>query len=154
MKKLSILVALGLFFAITPHASAELPGDVGTQACGETQLAAQSAVSSGGPYKNHGKLVSTAAHVVSPAEKSGQITAECSSCIINQFARKIPIADQETCGPDRVPCRGARDGKMRFLSVVMAYSQAIPRHKRVARPVWIIWSAPSGYSLMLNVNTM
>ena len=147
MKRLSTLAAMGLLFAITSQASAQLPGDVGTLECGDIQSDAQTAVSSGGPYKNHGKLVSTAAQVVSPAEEGGQITAECSSCIMNQFARKIPIKDQEACGPDLCKCRVARDGAMWFVPVVVAHSQPLPLHKRVARPVWQIQIAPSGHSL-------
>jgi hypothetical protein len=66
--------------------------------CLAVQLAAQAAVAGGGPYRNHGQLVSTAAHVVSPAEEAGEITEECASCIMNQFARRIPIAEQTSCG--------------------------------------------------------
>jgi hypothetical protein len=107
MKRLSTLAALGFLFALTSPATAGVPGDVGTQACGDVQSDAQDAVSSGGPYKNHGQLVSTAAKVVDPAKTSGEITAECASCIMNQFARKIPIKDQKTCGPDLCAAPGA-----------------------------------------------
>ena len=100
MNRLSILAVIGLLFALTSPAAATTPGDVGTLECRAVQLEAQEAVSSGGPYKNNGQLVKTAAAVVSPAEESGEITAACSSCIMNQFGRKVPIEDQETCGPD------------------------------------------------------
>ena len=100
MERLSILAAMGLLFVITSQAAAGLPGDVGTPECREVQLDAQSAVSSGGPYKNPGQLVSTAAKVVSAAVAAKEIAAECSSCIMNQFARSIAIKDQEACGPD------------------------------------------------------
>jgi hypothetical protein len=66
-------------------------------ACEEAQQAAQDAVDSGGPYRNHGKLVKTAAKAASPFLKSGAITEECDSCIVNQFARNIPIGEQEVC---------------------------------------------------------
>jgi hypothetical protein len=65
--------------------------------CEEAQIAAQDAVESGGPYRNHGKLVKTAAKAASPFLKSGAITEECDSCIVNQFARNIPIYEQEVC---------------------------------------------------------
>ncbi len=100
MKRLLTLATMGLLFAVTSHASAQLSGDVGTLECGDIQHDAQTAVSTGGPYKNHGQLMKTVTRVVSPAEESGQITEECSSCIVSQFARKIPINAQKTCGPD------------------------------------------------------
>ena len=59
---------------------------------------AQEAEIDGMPHKNHGKMVSTAAKLVSIYEEEEEITDECASCIINQFARRIPILEQETCG--------------------------------------------------------
>ncbi len=100
MKRVSLLAAMGLFFALTVPASAQETGDVGSPVCGEIQQDAQTAVSTGGPYKNHGQLMKTVTRVVSPAEESGQITEECSSCIVNQFARNVPINTQKTCGSD------------------------------------------------------
>jgi hypothetical protein len=52
MKKLSTLAVTGLLCALTSHASAQLPGDVGNLACREVQLDAQSAVS-----KRHSQCV-------------------------------------------------------------------------------------------------
>lgn len=91
-------------------------GGVGSPACLRVQRAAQAAVLAGLPYSNHGKLVSTAAHVVSAAENAGEIDEECASCIMNQFARSIPIEDQVPCGEGRAvsdlrgPEQGACDG--------------------------------------------
>jgi hypothetical protein len=85
-------------FVMAPQAWAQAPGDVGSAQCREVQLAAQAAVASGGPYANHGALVRTAAKVVSQAEEAGTITEACSSCIMNQFARSIPIEQQTPCG--------------------------------------------------------
>ena len=76
------------------------PGDVGSRECRSVQLAAQAAVASGGPYRNHGQLVRTAAHVVDAAVTAGAITEECASCIVSQFARRIPIEDQTPCGEE------------------------------------------------------
>jgi len=73
-------------------------GYFGDQACREVQLDAQAAVAAGGPYKNHGRLVSTAANVVSPAEEAGYIDEDCASCIMHQFARGDD--PQLPCGPD------------------------------------------------------
>jgi hypothetical protein len=61
------------------------------------QSDAQDAAQKGGPYKNHGQMVKTAAHVVSRAVNSGEISEECASCIVSQFGRGIAIADQKAC---------------------------------------------------------
>jgi len=82
-----------------PSGDCFIPGqDVGSPLCAQVQADAQDAVVSGGPYKNHGQMVRTAAHVVSDYEEAGMITEECSSCIVSQFARRIPIEEQEPCG--------------------------------------------------------
>jgi hypothetical protein len=73
-------------------------GDVGSAECRAVQLDAQAAVASGGPYKNKGQLVKTAAKVVGAAEEAGEITDACADCIMDQFARGIAIAAQEPCG--------------------------------------------------------
>lgn len=99
---LSLVMVGGAFLVMVPQGWAQVPGDVGSEECREVQLEAQTAVVNGGPYKNHGKLVSTAAHVVSAAEDAGEITEECASCIMHQFARRIPIEQQTPCGPE--PC--------------------------------------------------
>jgi hypothetical protein len=72
--------------------------DVGSQFCGQVQADAQDAVESGGDYRNHGQMVKTAANAVDPYTGTGAISEECSSCIVNQFARRIPIEEQEACG--------------------------------------------------------
>jgi len=91
------MVVLGLSTVLLAQAA---PGDVGSPECRVVQKDAQTAVDSGGPYNNLGKLVSTAAKVVSPNVADLTITEECSSCIMNQFARRIPIGEQVACGPD------------------------------------------------------
>ncbi len=49
-------------------------------------------------YRNHGKYVSPVARATSRALKRGEITPECQGCIVRQFARSIPIAEQTACG--------------------------------------------------------
>jgi len=99
-------VSMGLVFALivtvvtTGFLTAQAPGDVGSPECRAVQLETQAAVDAGGPYKNHGQMVRTAANTQDPYLEAGDITEECSSCIMNQFARKIAIADQTACGPD------------------------------------------------------
>jgi hypothetical protein len=72
--------------------------------CRTAQLAAQDAVKNGGPYKNAGQKVKTASHAANPYLYSGDITEECHSCIVSQFARKIPIDKQQSCGSDFQAC--------------------------------------------------
>jgi Cys-rich repeat protein len=85
---------------------AQTPGDVGTAKCREVQLAAQNAVNNVlVPPKNHGQLMKVVTRVTSPEKEAGNITAACESCIVSQFARQIPIADQKPCGPDLPPPR-------------------------------------------------
>ena len=93
-----IVIAVMLVVTIPGVILAQAPGDVGSPECLAVQLEAQAAVDDGQPYKNHGKMVSTAAKVQSPYVEDGTITEECSSCIINQFARRIAIGEQEACG--------------------------------------------------------
>lgn len=90
------MLAICLCFAVS--ALAQGPG---TSACREAQLAAQQAAGDYDPsvYRNYGEWVKTAAAAANPYLYSGQIDAECHSCIVNQFARHIPIAEQEPCGP-------------------------------------------------------
>lgn len=108
-KRILVLGALLACICIAYSGNVWAQAGVDTPECRAVQLAAQEAVLTGGPYKNHGELVSTAAHVVDAAVTAGEIDEECASCIMNQFARRIPIADQEPCGPDspNPECEGA-----------------------------------------------
>ena len=65
--------------------------------CEQLQADAQALIEAGGPWKNHGKYVSTVAKFVDPYLESGEIDSVCASCIVSQFARRIPIEDQEPC---------------------------------------------------------
>ena len=103
MKKLVLISILIFVSTHTINAQSVNPGDVGSPECREIQLEAIKAVENGGPYKTSGARVRVAAKVVSNAQKALQITSECSSCIMNQFARAIPIKKHKPCGPDPVP---------------------------------------------------
>jgi len=103
MKKLFLLSVLTLVFANISYAQSINPGDVGSPECREIQLEAIKAVDTGGPYKNAGARVKVAANVVSNAQNALQITGECASCIMNQFAKGIPTKKHKPCGPDPVP---------------------------------------------------
>lgn len=99
-----LVVAMVAVLGLSTTLIAQEPGDVGSRECRLVQLEAQDTVDADGPYKNHGQMVRTAANVVSPYDESGDITEECASCIMNQFARRIQIGDQEACGPDIPTC--------------------------------------------------
>jgi YbbR domain-containing protein len=67
--------------------------------CRELQVMVQGTVGNEDPavYKNHGAYVSTVANLVDPYLESAQIDSVCASCIVNQFARRIPIEEQVPC---------------------------------------------------------
>jgi hypothetical protein len=102
MQARSLLLSVVLLLATAPLASAIERATSGTPVrsaeCRRVQLEAQAAVLAGAPYRNHGGMVSTAAKVVSAAVAAGRIDEDCASCIVNQFARNVPIAEQEPCG--------------------------------------------------------
>ena len=101
---IGVLVAMVAVIGLSATLVAQEPGDVGSAECRLVQLDAQDAVAAGMPYKNHGQMVRTAANNQSPSLEAGYITEECSSCIMNQFARDIPIAEQEACGMEGYEC--------------------------------------------------
>lgn len=81
---------------------AQEPGGEGTYECRKIQLEVQVAVAGGGQYKNHGQLVSTVTHRLGEAVTAGEITDECTACVITQFARGFPTEEQTPCGPDAI----------------------------------------------------
>jgi len=109
MKKLLALALIGLLWIAVPQTYAQVPGDVGTIECRLLQLAVQGAVGDEDPvvYRNHGAWLSAVSNIVRPEKDSGAITPECASCIVHQFARRVPIAGQTPCGP--TPCAGVFD---------------------------------------------
>lgn len=111
MKKL-VLFTLVVFFLFPFYSAvqAQDAGNVGSSECGELQSVVQETVGDEDPgvYRNHGKYVSTVAKIVSPLQEADEITEACSSCIVNQFARRVIVADQLTCGPV-VPTQSCRD---------------------------------------------
>ena len=67
--------------------------------CDELQAEAQALVGNeaDGDWKNHGQYVSTVAKFVDQYLESGEIDSVCAGCIVSQFARRIPIEEQEPC---------------------------------------------------------
>lgn len=108
MKTLPI-AALGvtLVLTISSVALAQQPADVGSFECRALQKSVQAEVGdeSTAGKRNHGQFVKTVAHLVGPHVESGEITEECASCIVSQFARRILIANQRACGPDVRSCQ-------------------------------------------------
>ena len=100
MRIFVVLSLIGFSFVTFSQALAQEPGDIGTVECQETQLQIQNIIEMEGPYKNHGQFVKAVVHLVKSAKKEEQITGKCASCIFTQFALRIPIEDQDACGPD------------------------------------------------------
>ena len=83
-------------------------------ACRQAQLAVQSQVGDVTSYANHGQLMKAVAAAANVFLESGEIDAECHSCIVSQYARRIPVADMEACGPDspNPECQGSECGNL------------------------------------------
>jgi hypothetical protein len=101
-------VLVGLHMAWTPPGWAQggfvptlVPGDVGTRACREVQLAVQGEVGNetNPPYQTHPQYVGAAVLAAKPA-LAGEITGACYLCIVLPFGKSIPINAQKSCGPD------------------------------------------------------
>jgi hypothetical protein len=91
---IAFAIVFGLFCGIVAQLPAQDP-----ITCRELQVMVQTTVGNEDPavYRNHGKYVSTAAKMVDPYLESGEIDSVCASCIVNQFARGIPVEEQEPC---------------------------------------------------------
>jgi hypothetical protein len=98
------LLVFGLLAAFLPQAYAQGHHDVDDPFCRELQLQVQEAVGDedAGMYRNHGEYMRAVANMVDPYVQSGEIDEECASCIVSQFARRVPIADQMPCGPEGI----------------------------------------------------
>jgi hypothetical protein len=94
MKQARLLLATSLALNV-----AFANGDIGTYECRVVQLDAQETVTAGEPYRNLGQRNSTAARYIDAAISQEQITPDCAGCIISEFAKNTPIADQTPCGP-------------------------------------------------------
>lgn len=104
--RLKLPLLLVLLVGLCAPAWAQAPGDVGTSECRVVQLAAQGSVQGVvSPPRNHGQLMKVVTRITSPELYKGNITEACSSCIVSQFARKVPISGQAACGPDLPPER-------------------------------------------------
>ena len=75
-----------------------LGGTVGSSSCRAVQKSIQIAFADRSGDSNHGQYISAIARSASVAQNANIITDACSSCIVDQFARKIPIVQQQTCG--------------------------------------------------------
>ena len=69
------------------------PTYTGGCGCTGAQLAVIGAVADESTFQNHGQYVKAATHALEPFA----VSAECHSCIINQFARSVPQAEMVTC---------------------------------------------------------
>jgi hypothetical protein len=92
------LIAFAMVFCLFCAVIAQVPAQ-DPITCGDLQLLVQNTVGNEDPavYRNHGKYVSTVAKMVDPYLESGEIDSVCASCIVSQFARRIPVEEQELC---------------------------------------------------------
>jgi len=111
MKKLFAFLVVALLFVGVHDVWAQ--GDVGSRVCGEAQVACIEAIA-GDDFNNHGKKVSACAKA-SNTDAGFDITDECHSCIVNQVARRIPLAEQESCGICDPTTDVEFDGKCYYL---------------------------------------
>jgi hypothetical protein len=91
---ITCIMVFGLCCAMVPQALTQDP-----ITCEELQAEVQALVGNeaDGDWKNHGQYVSTVAKFVDPYLESGEIDSVCAGCIVSQFARGIPIEEQEPC---------------------------------------------------------
>lgn len=84
---------------------AQHPGDVGTSQCGGIQYVVQKSVGDEDPkvHQDHNAYVGSVSAIINEALQKRLIAGECSGCIIDQFARRVPIANQTLCGPITAP---------------------------------------------------
>ena len=98
----------GLLLASTPVAKlwarmlpASNEDDAGTATCGAVQKTVQLTFPDPSRYPNHGAFVRAVAHSVAAARDL--VTEDCSECIVDQFAKDVPISQQRSCGPVVMP---------------------------------------------------
>ena len=92
------LIAFAMVFCLFCAVIAQVPAQ-DPITCGDLQALVQDSVGNEDPavYRNQGKYVSTVAKLVDPYLESGEIDSVCASCIVSQFARRIPVEEQELC---------------------------------------------------------
>lgn len=94
------LIAFAMVFCLFCGVVGQLPAQGPIMTCEQLQATVQAHVGNEDPglHRNHGEYVSTVAKLVDPYLESGQIDSACASCIVNQFARRIPVEKQAPCG--------------------------------------------------------
>jgi len=99
MHKIIKLFVVCCGIGLAPSAFAE--ADVGDPDCRQLQLEAQQLGDEANNIlaKNHGQWMKLVTRITSPELEAENITEECSSCIVSQYARRIPVAEQVPCGP-------------------------------------------------------
>ena len=98
--RIGLSVAAGIAVASVTPGWAQAPGDIGSPECWRQQVALQAVVGEGtaGSYQALDARTNAAAALVGSAAATGQITAACANCILDQLFRGVRIADQAPCG--------------------------------------------------------
>lgn len=107
-RRVAVIVSLGMSLGIVAvtAACAQSGKDVGSAECRQFQLAVQAAlgkdVTSANPVRND--FIGALSTRLGTAVASGQITTACANCILDQFARRVPVTGQASCGrPEPTP---------------------------------------------------
>src|SRR6267378_5107378 len=100
----------GLFLTSTPVSKlwgrilAVSPGDgTGTSTCGAVQKTIQLAFPAPSTYPDHKAYLRAIRQSVAAAQKAKLIREGCSECIVEQFEERVPITQQQPCGPVVMP---------------------------------------------------
>lgn len=95
-------------------------------------------------YSNHGHYVSAVARSVSAPENATLITDSCAECIVSQFARSVPIEQQQACGPIVQPtnnCSSTRPSVLEVETAAVLSLGAVPD----------AWSVPEQWVLLIQL---
>lgn len=92
------------------QSSATSASGVGSPICGAVQQAIQLGFPNPSQFTNHGQYVGTIAQATTSAENAGFITTDCAGCIISQFARGLPVSQQQKCGSLVMPTQSCGEG--------------------------------------------
>jgi hypothetical protein len=105
--------------------SPESSDDIGTTTCGGVQKTIQLAFRDPSAFQHHTAYVRAVAQSVAAA--GDLITEDCSECIVEQFAKSVPISQQQPCGPVVMPTQfcwqtGATAEQIRTATVLAMHA--------------------------------
>lgn len=96
----------------TSTTSTTIPSGAG---CADIQARIQAEIGDGSQFETRGQLVRTVNALV---RAEGEVDGSCRACIVRQYARRIPPAQQQPCGPSGSPRAAFLAGMDQPLSAV------------------------------------